>query len=77
MHYQELKTTPLATLAEIALDVDVNITERIASYEAMSARVSETIHIWSFISNSDRAVICAAYALDANDMARRGFITSN
>ncbi len=74
MDYQGLKTVALPILARIAADVESDITARIAAMEAMVSRAAEITGTWSSYSDSERAEMRAAFAIDAETLAACGFI---
>jgi hypothetical protein len=72
----EFETLNAATLPDLARAATggADIAARLAAFETLAARVSEIPGAWSGFTNSERAAIRAAYALDADAMAARGFI---
>lgn len=68
-NYSYLTNAPLATLAESALDITATPTARLASWEAIHARIGETQGAaWSAIDSDNRALIQTAIALDLSAM---------
>ena len=67
--YSYLTNAPLAMLAESALDVHATPTVRLASWEAIHARIDETHGVaWAAIDSDSRALIHTALALDLSAM---------
>ncbi len=73
---ERLRLAGLPELAETAIDDSASITKRIAAYEAIAARAAEAAELWNGYSESERATIRAAFALDADAMAWRGFTST-
>jgi len=76
MRFQELKAAALPDLAIVAADAAAEIAARLAAFETLAARVSEIADSWSGFTARERAALRAAFDLDADAMARRGFITA-
>jgi hypothetical protein len=76
MTFDELKTAPLSILAKIALDTGADIGQRLEAFEALQARQSEIMDSWPSLSRDERKAIRRWSSLDANAMARLGFIAA-
>lgn len=71
-----LQLADLTELAKTAIDDSAPITKRIAAYEAIAARTAEAAELWNGYSAFERSTIRAAFAIDADAMARRGFTST-
>lgn len=75
MTYQELKAAALPDLARMVIDAAADVAARLAAFESLNARAAEiwAAGAWLGYDDSERAALRAAFAIDADAMARRGF----
>lgn len=76
MTYQDFKGVTLPYLAALVLDVRTPMSIRLGAFETMAARVSELPKVYMDFSKDEQAEIKAAYAIDAGEMAKAGFIAA-
>lgn len=78
MSYQELKAAALPDLARMVIDAAADVATRLAAFEALESRSAEvwTAGAWLGFDDSERAVLRAAFAIDADAMAAQGFISA-